>query len=191
LRYALVPLVLGVVFVVAGCDMSAYDEQQERANDSRGPGRSSQVVDSPIVGEWHTSSVIADFMYSAQKMTSYGGGGTGEGYCFRADGTYTYYIVTSGYGAGTMAGWVVEDGRYQVDGTRVILSDRYASFTNTKDPSRSYRDKKEEGNNVYEFALLSNDELEIQNSVTYVDGSIGTDVFTRSHANTNFDGLGR
>ncbi|MCL2466462.1 MAG: hypothetical protein FWF02_06795 [Micrococcales bacterium] len=193
-KLGLLAVFVAVVVSLTGCDPSMFDDPDQRTtnggdNGGGGGGGNQQVVNSPIVGEWHTSSMIADFLYSAQDLSSYGGGGTGEGYCFRTDGTYTYYIITTGYGPGSMAGWVVEDGKFSVEGNRVVLSDRYASYTSTKNPSNSYKNKKQEGTYYYEFEMISNDEVKIQNTVTYEDGSIGADVFTRSYENSNFDGL--
>jgi len=182
---------LGVVVPLAACDLEYTTDEGAGGGvgGNGGNGGDQVVVDSPIVGEWHTSSVMGDYMYDAQSLSSYGGGGTGEGYCFRANGTYTYYIVSTGYGPGSLAGWLIEDGRYRVEGNQVVLYDRYSSYTNTKNPSASRPKEKADGDTVYAFEVVSNDELNVQNVLSAEGGPVTYDTFQRSYANSDFAAL--
>ncbi|MCL2466463.1 MAG: hypothetical protein FWF02_06790 [Micrococcales bacterium] len=192
-RCVVVTLLLGAVLAVAACDPSVFDDSQGQGqNPGQGGGgdaRGGTRVDSPIVGEWHSSSAVADFLYSQRDLTTYGGGGTGTGYCFRADGTYTSYIVTTGYGLGSLAGWVIEDGKYRIEGNQVVMYDRYATAVNSDDPESSRGRQPQNGNKERTFEVLANGNLQIQNTTTYADGTVGFDVLVRSSNESDFANL--
>ena len=189
-RLAAVPLVLVAAVVLTGCvplDPAGPDQQNQNRPERRDQG----PVDSPVVGEWHTSSIMADYMYDRQSDTTYGGGGTGHGYCFRTDGTFTSYTITTGYGPGTLAGWAIGNGRYQADGNQITFYDVYESWTDTKNPDRSHGPQLQPEKMPCTFTIFDDGRMEFSCPYATDDGGTSAFVYTyeRSTDETNFEGM--
>ena len=141
----------------------------------------SAAVSHPIVGSWGSNGNIVDFMFDPISRSTYGGGASGTAYHFRADGTYQYMYATTGYGIGTMAGWLIDNGKYSISGNQVTLHNIIRSYTDTKNSSNSYKDKMLDTTYVYAFEIMYDNDtamLKIQNSLTDQQGNPFFDIFT-------------
>jgi len=177
---------VGLVVVLAGCDLSYLEEEENTgtattsANDNPTTGTDTGTstepldLDPQLVGEWYTSSYVADFLYSSKDLTTYGGGGSGQGYCFRPDGTYLFYYVTTGYGPTTMAGWILQKGSWLSEDFHLLLFDRVESYTSTSTPQSSY-DWTDAGWSEFSYQWQSADQVSIENALgdytTFTRGS--------------------
>jgi len=142
-----------------------------------GPGQN------PFVGLWGTGSNIVDFRFDTYTWTPYGGGATGTAYYFAEDGTYYFYIATTGYGLGSISGWVQTKGNYKIVKNQIHFYNIYASSNingqlSPFEPSTNSEKAFEfiEDNNTGETTL------KIQNSLSYADGSVGYDFLRKQLA---------
>ena len=77
------------------------------------------IIDSPIIGQWNSNTSATDYYFVntgefAQTSSS------GDGYEFRADGTYHYGFVSLNSTLFGTFGYY-EEGRYRIDGNRIFL----------------------------------------------------------------------
>ena len=164
---------LGVVLFLV---ILAYDDEDLKKNGNEANNSQGSSIASPIEGGWETSSHTVDFLRNSSTQQSYGGGSTAQAYDFHGNGTFEYIIITTGYGPGTMAGWVRTEGKYKINGDQIILYNQYDSYTSTKNPSNSYKDKPSH-DETRKFELVfdkdtNETKLRVQNALTYADGVI-------------------
>ena len=164
---------LGVVLFLV---ILAYDDEDLKKNGNEANNSPGSSISSPIEGGWETSSHSFDRYRDRLTGKTYGGGTTAEGYRFLGNGTFEYFIMSTGYGPGSKEGWLVTKGKYKINGDQIFFYDQYGSFTDTKYPSDSYKDEPT-GDNTRKFELVfdkdtNETKLRVQDSLTYADGVI-------------------
>jgi len=148
--FALSALLLGLAMSLAACGDDEKDNPSKGSGGNSGsPSETPKPAEkpwsgpgkNPLAGRWSSFSSTTDWKFNEQTWSSEGGGATGSGYEFREDGTFWYYIISTGYGYGTMKGWVTERGHYKIVGDKIAYSHVYRNWHNSKDPSDSYENK--------------------------------------------------
>ena len=114
--------------ILAVCDI----KEAEANNDS---------VANAILGTWTNGSTSLDYKFDRITRRSYGSGSTDKWYTFHENGTFENAIVSTGYGPGTKAGWLIIKGKYKISGNQIILFNASGSWTDTNYPSNSYKDE--------------------------------------------------
>jgi len=146
--------------ILAACYIEAKKESSNNNNSSNSHGSSvtnpiagNCQARSPIIGEWSTGSSTPDFLFNPQSRSMYGGGGSGESFVFRNDGTYTSTYVTTGYSSTSFKGWFLNQGKFKVSGNKVTLYDIKMDREDQRNPSKSFRNKPQSGTMTYTFKI--------------------------------------
>ena len=107
-----------------------------------------------VVGTWLYGSARAEWPYEEWTKTNFLYGVAAGLYTFRSDGAYSYQFRSY---TGFFDDYVQQQGKYRVDGNRIILFDRTEDYIDFEFPNENYSGKVL-GERVlyYQFTQMSN-----------------------------------
>ena len=119
-------------------------------NPAENPAEKPDYTGHPIVGDWSYGSAHPyDWFNPLSGMQ--GASGLARGYAFRADGTFSDYMVI--LGSPSSDGWWYSKGKYKIEGNKLVLFDSIETYRKQGDPLESYENKRQERDIVYLFEI--------------------------------------